>query len=52
MANMHMLIVVYALFWLTTKKNVKFPLFCNQPAFSGIKMMYLMKVKEVSHERK
>ena len=32
-----MLIVVYALFGLTTKKNAKKPLFCNQRAFWNIK---------------
>ena len=52
MANMYMLIVVYALFWLTTKKNQKKCFFCNQSGISGIKLMYFKETKEVPHERK
>lgn len=39
MVKNYMLIVVYALFWLTTKKNVKNAFFCNQGAFWSIKLL-------------
>ena len=39
MVKNYMLIVVYALFWLTTRKNEKNAIFCNQGAFLDIKLL-------------